>query len=134
MPLRALITKGSQAYCTNAAELISDFEADHLLADRGYDTNEILRQAEAQKMDAVIPPKKNRVDQRFYDRSLYKFRHSVKNAFLDLKRWRGITTRYAKKCSIFLGFGSNSPHRHVGENLVTTVSKPNESFSVLVPN
>ncbi|MDR2529408.1 MAG: IS5/IS1182 family transposase, partial [Synergistaceae bacterium] len=51
---------------------------------------------------AVIPPKKNRKEPRLYDEYLYKLRHLVENAFLHLKRWRGITTRYAKNTSSFL--------------------------------
>jgi len=53
-------------------------------------------------MTVVIPPKKNRNVQRFYDKNAYKLRHLVENAFLHLKRWRGIATRYAKKTSSFL--------------------------------
>ena len=76
--------------------------AEHLLADRGYDTNAILELAAQQGMKAVIPPKKNRTIQRDYDRYLYKLRHLVENAFLHLKRWRGIATRYAKRTASFL--------------------------------
>ena len=76
--------------------------ADHLLADRGYDTNAILEQAAKQGMRPVIPSKKNRKIQREYDRHLYKLRHLVENAFLHLKRWRGIATRYAKNTASFL--------------------------------
>ena len=53
-------------------------------------------------MKVVIPPKKNRRDKREYDEYLYKLRHLVENAFLHLKRWRGIATRYAKKTSSFV--------------------------------
>ena len=72
-------------------------EAGYLLADRGYDTNAILAQAARQGMTAVIPPKKNRLEQRNYDKYLYKLRHLVENAVLRLKGWRGIATRYAKR-------------------------------------
>ena len=51
---------------------------------------------------AVIPPKKNRKVQRAYDKELYRVRHLVENAFLHLKRWRGIATRYAKRNLSFL--------------------------------
>jgi transposase len=77
-------------------------EADYLLADRGYDTNAILEQAARQGMKAVIPPKKNRLEQRDYDRYLYQLRHLVENAVLHLKGWRGIATRYAKRASSYL--------------------------------
>jgi transposase len=102
MPLRAIITAGPCSDYTQAASLIQGASAEFLLADRGYDSNAILEQAIAQGMEPVIPPKKNRKYQREYDRALYKVRHLVENAFLHLKRWRGIATRYAKNSSSFL--------------------------------
>ena len=53
-------------------------------------------------MEPVIPPKKNRKEQRDYDKYLYKLRHLVENCFLSLKRWRGIATRYAKTSDAFI--------------------------------
>ena len=53
-------------------------------------------------MKPQIPPKSNRKIQREYDKTLYRLRHLVENAFLHLKRWRGIATRYAKNTSSFL--------------------------------
>ena len=97
-----VITAGPTADCTQAQELIDGFKAEHLLADRGYDTDKIVDQVQAQGMSAVIPPKKNRKFQRPYDKALYKHRHLVENAFLHLKRWRGIATRYAKNTKSFL--------------------------------
>jgi len=73
-----------------------------LLADKGYDTDAIVEQAKNQGMKPVIPPKRNRKVQREYDKELYRLRHLVENAFLHLKRWRGIATRYAKNTASFL--------------------------------
>ena len=53
-------------------------------------------------MIAVLPPRNNRTTKRSYDEDLYKLRHLVENAFLHLKRWRGIATRYAKNTASFL--------------------------------
>ena len=53
-------------------------------------------------MKVVIPPKRNRIRKREYDEYLYKIRHLVENAFLVLKRWRGIATRYAKTSDGFI--------------------------------
>ena len=53
-------------------------------------------------MAPVVPPRKNRKVQREYDKDLYRLRHLVENAFLHLKRWRGIATRYAKNTASFL--------------------------------
>jgi transposase len=102
MPVRALITQGTTADCTQAIQLIEGLAAENLLADRGYDSNSIIEQAIMQGMNPVIPPKKNRIVERDYDKELYKARHLVENAFLHLKRWRGIATRYAKNTSSFL--------------------------------
>ncbi len=74
----------------------------YLLADRGYDSNAITEQARKQGMEVVIPPKKSRITQRFYDKELYKLQHLVENAFMHIKRWRGIATRYAKNTASFL--------------------------------
>jgi transposase len=82
--------------------LIDGLDAKHLLADKGYDSDTIVAQAEAQNMGVVIPPRRNRKQPRQYDQALYKLRHLVENAFLHLKRWRGIATRYAKNTASFL--------------------------------
>jgi transposase len=102
MPVRALITQGTTADCTQASRLIEGLTAELLLADKGYDTDAILEQARKQGMQPVIPPKRNRKIQREYDEYLYSLRHLVENAFLHLKRWRGIATRYAKNSASFL--------------------------------
>jgi transposase len=102
MPVRVLVTAGTVADCKQAVALIDGFAAEYLLADRGYDSNEIIHKAVSAGMQAVIPPRKNRKKQREYDKDLYKLRHLVENAFLHLKRWRGIATRYAKNTDSFL--------------------------------
>jgi len=53
-------------------------------------------------MEVVIPPMKSRKVQRDYDKETYRWRRLVENAFLHLKRWRGIATRYAKNTASFL--------------------------------
>jgi len=82
--------------------LIDGICAEVLLADKGYDSNEIIEKAVLQNMNIVIPPKKNRNNQRDYDKYLYRLRHLIENTFLHLKRWRGIATRYAKNTSSFI--------------------------------
>ena len=102
MPVRFAITEGKAADCKQAGKLIEGIDAEHLLADKAYDTDAIIKMAETAKMHVVIPPKKNRNIQRMYDEELYKVRHLVENAFLHLKRWRGIATRYAKNSASFI--------------------------------
>ena len=102
MPVRILITEGTTADCKQAEALIDNIKAKVLLADRGYDSDAIVEKAEKAGMKAVIPPRKNRKTQREYDKELYKLRHFVENAFMILKRWRGVATRYAKNTASFL--------------------------------
>ena len=100
--MEATKEKGTRADWKEAVHLIEGISAEVLLADRGYNTNDILAYAVSAGMEAVIPPKKNRKEQREYDKYLYKLRHLVENCFLVLKRWRGIATRYAKTADAFL--------------------------------
>ncbi len=102
MPLRVVVTEGTRADCAEAGRLIDGFGMMHLLADKGYDSDAIVVKIEEQGARAVIPPRKNRKQPREYDKALYKLRHLVENAFLHLKRWRGIATRYAKNLSSFV--------------------------------
>ena len=101
MPLRAIVTSGTTADCKKAIELLQGLNGKYLLADRGYDSQEILDYAVAHGMQPVIPPRKSRKNQRTYDKNLYKFRHLVENLFLKIKRWRGVAFRYSKNLSSF---------------------------------
>ena len=101
-PVRIIITGGTVADCTQAEGLIEGIPAKSLLGDRGYDSDAIIDSATSKGMTPVIPPKKNRKIQRDYDKHIYKIRHLVENAFLKLKQWRGIATRYAKNTTSFL--------------------------------
>ena len=102
MPIRTIITEGTTADCTKTVDLIRNFKPDHVIADRAYDSNEIVSFVNSLNSKVVIPPKKKRKKKRRYDYHLYKQRHLVENAFLHLKRWRDIATRYAKNTSSFI--------------------------------
>ena len=102
LPVRILATEATRADCSEAGRLIEGFTADHLIADKGYDSDAIVDQANRQAMQAQIPPRKNRKAPRSFDRHLYRQRHLVENAFLELKQWRGVATRYAKNLKSFL--------------------------------
>jgi IS5 family transposase len=69
-----LLHQGTTADCAQSVALIDGFEAEYLLADRGYDSDAIVDQAKLREMTPVIPPKKNRRVRRDYDKGLYKAR------------------------------------------------------------
>ena len=102
MPVRVLVTADTRADCKEAIALIDGIAAQYLLADRGYDTDELIRYAPANGIQPVIPSKENRLEQRACDTYLYKLRRLIENAFLHLKRCRGIATRFAKITASFI--------------------------------
>ncbi len=97
-----IVSDGNTADCTQAEALIDGLPADYLMADKAYDTNALLEILGARGIAPVIPPRSHRKDQRAYDKDLYKRRHLIENAFLKLKQWRAIATRYAKTTASFL--------------------------------
>jgi transposase len=101
-PVRALVTAGTVHDVKKADALINGIPAEYLLADKGYDSKAFVEKALAQNMIPVIPSRRNSKSPRVYDKDLYKLRHLVENAFLHLKRWRGIATRYAKNTASFV--------------------------------
>ena len=102
MPVRLAVTEGTVADSSQALPLIQGIEAQCLLADKAYDTNEIIATAREMGMDPVIPSKRNRREPREYDQALYRLRHLVENGFLEFKQWRGVATRYAKRAASYL--------------------------------
>ena len=96
------MTEGTVADCSQALPLIEGIAAECLLADKAYDTNEIIATVQALGIDPIIPPKSNRREKREYDRALYRLRHLVENEFLEFKQWRGVATRYAKNTASYL--------------------------------
>ena len=78
-------------------------EAKTLLADKAYDAKErVLKPLREAGKEIVIPPKKNRKNQRDDDQELYKARHLIENFFCRLKQYRAIATRYDKTARNFL--------------------------------
>jgi len=74
------------------------------LADKAYDAAErVLDLLDQADVEAVIPPKTNRIEQREYDEEMYKWRHLIENFFAKLKQYRAIATRYDKTAENFLG-------------------------------
>ena len=64
LPIRAAVTDGPRADCKEAIPLIQNLPCKVLLADRGYDSDEIIEYAKKSGIQSVISPKKNRKIQR----------------------------------------------------------------------
>jgi len=75
---------------------IDGFDAAYVLADKGYDSDKFIGEPEKAGATTVIPPRKNRKEQREYDQELYKERNLVERLFQKLKHFRRIATRYER--------------------------------------
>ena len=77
-------------------------EVGAVLADKGYDSNTLLKYIDSLKAEVVIPPKKNRLDQREYSRELYKDRNKIERFIGRIKHYRRVATRYEKTARNYL--------------------------------
>ncbi|KRB79528.1 transposase [Noviherbaspirillum sp. Root189] len=103
-PVRWLLSGGEVADITQARPLLDGLNADAVLADKGHDADALIDSTQASGAVAVIPPKRNRVVQRNYDRHLYKDRNLVERFFNRIKQFRRIATRYEKLARNYLSF------------------------------
>jgi transposase len=103
-PVDFILTAGQEADVTQGGVLIEANEAKAYIADKAYDSDDVVDKAEAKGAEAVIPPKKNRKIKRDYDKHLYKERKKVEWFINLLKQYRRVATRYEKTARNFLGF------------------------------
>jgi transposase len=95
-PLRLLLTAGQTSEYAQAVALIAGFEANYVLADKGYDSDAFVATITESQAIPVIPSKMNRKVPRDFDRMLYKERNRVERFFQKLKHFRRIATRYER--------------------------------------
>jgi len=101
-PIRFILTGGQAGDAPQAIPLLTGVKATHVLADKGYDSDEILAFIRSQGAIAVIPPKSNRKNPQIYDREIYKQRNLIERAFNKLKHWRTIATPYDRRSLYFM--------------------------------
>ena len=95
---------GNRADITAALEALGEVKDQVVLADRGYDSDELRRQIYKLGGVAIIPPRKNRKRKILYIKKIGKERYVVENLFQRLKRFRRINTRYDRLASTFMSF------------------------------
>lgn len=89
---------------TQGAALIERFEAGAVIADKGYDSDDLVQIIEGAGAQAIIPPRSNRKTQRAVDWHRYKARNLVERFFNRLKQFRRLATRYDKLATRFNAF------------------------------
>lgn len=102
-PFRLLLTPGNIHDVTAAPELLAQLHgARYVLADKAYDCDAVRAMIRRQGGRPVIPGKVNRKRKIPLDKSRYRSRHLIENAFCRLKDFRRVATRYDKLARNYL--------------------------------
>ena len=98
LPIDFEITGGEVHDCKVGPEFFVKLPAaDYMIADKGYDSEELRDIVRSKRSIPVIPRKTNsKIGNDKMDWGLYKYRHLVENIFARLKHFRAIATRYDK--------------------------------------
>jgi transposase len=75
-----------------------------MLADKGYDTDDIRGEPRTRGASPEIPTKRNRKLQYTVNRAVYAMRNRIERFFNRLKESRRVATRYDHTAESFLGF------------------------------
>ena len=102
LPVRFLLSGGEVHDSKMAGSLIEGLNAEHFLADKGYDSKSLVEAAEAEGMTVLIPSRSNSLEPRTYDAVIYKERNQIERLFNRLKNCRRVATRYEKSARNFL--------------------------------
>jgi transposase len=98
-----MLTPGNVSDITAADDLLKRAgKMRYLLADKGYDADALRKRLRKAGTVPVIPGRSNRKRKIRYDKTRYKDRHLVENAFCRLKDYRRVATRYDKLSRNFL--------------------------------
>ena len=102
--LRFILTGGERNDITQAEPLIEGFSAEHVIADKGYDSEAFVLHLKERDAEAVIPSRTNHKVQREIDTHLYKERHLIENQIGKLKHFRRVFSRFDKLAKNYLSF------------------------------
>jgi len=103
-PLRFILTGGECHESPHASALIEGYSMQALIGDKGYDSADLIKALIAAGVEAVIPPRVNRTEQREYDKHLYRERHLVECFINKVKHYRRVFSRFEKLSKNYLGF------------------------------
>jgi transposase len=88
---------------TEAETLLKGVTAQHVIADKGYDSDPLRQTIRSQGARPVIPSRQGHRYRR-HDAKRYKLRNVVERFINRLKHFRRVATRYDKHETNFFGF------------------------------
>ena len=83
---------------------MENFFPAYVIADKGYEADDLLVLLQKKEIQSVIPSKLNRKVQRVIDTDLYKERHLIECCIGKLKHFRRVFSRFAKLAQNYLSF------------------------------
>ena len=102
-PVVLLLTPGNVHDMRVAKQCIEAVPASaELVADKGYDSNDLRHWLAERGTTAVIPPKRSRKDRLDFDRVTYRQRNIIERMFCRFKDWRRVAMRYDRKIETFM--------------------------------
>ena len=103
-PLHFVLSSGNRNDICLAQELLEPFDlrGKLVIADKGYDSEKLVKWIEERGGIVVIPSRITNHVQRGIDRDEYNERHLIENLFLKMKHHRRFATRYEKLACSFL--------------------------------
>ena len=104
-PVYLMISEGQRNDINYAIPVLEkiNIEGSLVMADRGYDSYNLIDYIYENGGEPIIPSKKGAKFERHCDWWQYKERHLVEKYFLKLKAFRRIATRYDKLACTYLG-------------------------------
>ncbi len=103
-PIRIILTGGQRNDITQIEALLEGFQADFVLADKGYDGSRTIKAIALSGAKPVVPRRKTTASWRTFDANLYKDRNAIERFFSKIKHFRRIATRYDKLARNYFGF------------------------------
>ena len=102
------LSAGQEADVSHAKRLLGAIptgaEVKAVMADKGYDSKDVVEAVQAMGAEAVIPTLSTRKEQREIDKALYKERNLAERFWRRVKDFRRVATRYEKTDASFLAF------------------------------
>jgi putative transposase len=103
-PVHLHLTPGQSGDAPEAASLLEDHSAEHVLADAAYDSDALREQIRKSGGKACIKPNRSRKVKKRYAKRRYRNRNIIERFFGRIKHYRRVATRYDKKPENYLGF------------------------------
>jgi transposase len=101
-PVDFKITGGEVSDITQAKGLLEGKKGAYVVADKAYDSNDLINSVKEKGVVPVIPSRTCRKESRGYDNHIYKDRNLIERFFNKLKQFRRIATRYEKTIVSFI--------------------------------